>query len=198
MAPGNYRYPQVKTPFRRQVHAPSPVTKFGLFAWTREVESNRSSTTRNYKSLERNALDLPLRRYNRTDREVIDVDDDELQYVEEKESLLVDAVTDVSSFEAYRKALKSAEKRTSELKDRGFGDALRERCRGLITSLRSFLIQDEEETVVEDVRREPFQPLSKEDETAVKQALSANNVQNILVTHENSNIDVTGGKLRLS
>lgn len=87
---------------------------------------------------------MPLRRSNRADREVIDVDDDELQYVEEKEkevslvdvnlnngSLLVDAaVTDVSSFEAYRKVLKSAENRTCKLKDRGFGDALKERCRG--------------------------------------------------------------------
>lgn len=172
MAPGNYRYPQVRTPFRRQVHAPpSPVSKFGSFAWTRDVQKNRSTRevsgnglgafhARNYKSLKRNALDLPLR--YRTDRKV---DEDELQYVEEKEKevsledvnlkngslMVVDdekssfPVTDVSSFEAYRKILKSAENRTSKLKDRGFGDALKERCRGLIRSLRSFfIIQDEE------------------------------------------------------
>ncbi|KAF8077457.1 hypothetical protein N665_1035s0018 [Sinapis alba] len=208
MAPGKTRYPQVKTPLRRQVHAPSPVSKFGLFTWTREVDRNRS--TRNYnKSLKRNALDLPLR--YRTDREV---DDDELENMgmvenvamdvdkaeeNEKEVSLDDVnlkssfpVTDVFSFEAYRKVLKSAENRTCKLKDRGFGDVLKERCRGLIRSLRSFFIQDDEEQPVED---EPFRPLSKEDETAVKQAFSAN-VQNILVTHENSNIDITGETLR--
>ncbi|KAG2272685.1 hypothetical protein Bca4012_085749 [Brassica carinata] len=220
MAPGNYRYPQVKTPFRRQVHAPpSPVSKFGSFAWTRDVQKNRSTRevsgnglgafhARNYKSLKRNALDLPLR--YRTGREV---DKDELQYVEEKEKevsleyvnlkngsfvMVGDEkssfpVTDVSSFEAYRKVLKSAENRTCKLKDRGFGDALKERCRGLIRSLRSYFIQDEEP--VEDAQREPFRLLSKEDETAVKQAFSAN-AQDILVTHENSSIDITGEKLR--
>ncbi|KAF8085167.1 hypothetical protein N665_0678s0022 [Sinapis alba] len=207
MAPGNYRYPQVKTPLRRQVHAPSPVSKFGLFTWRREVERNHS--TRNYnKSLKRNALDLPLR--YRTNREVDDDDVEDMGMVEnvamdvdkaeenEKEVSLDDVnlessfpVTDVSSFEAYRKVLKSAENRTFKLKDRGFGNVLKERCRGLIRSLRSFFIQDDEEPV-ED---EPFRPLSKEDETAVKQAFSAN-VQNILVTHENSNIDITGETLR--
>ncbi|KAF8085166.1 hypothetical protein N665_0678s0022 [Sinapis alba] len=205
MAPGNYRYPQVKTPLRRQVHAPSPVSKFGLFTWRREVERNHS--TRNYnKSLKRNALDLPLR--YRTNREVDDDDVEDMGMVEnvamdvdkaeenEKEVSLDDVnlessfpVTDVSSFEAYRKVLKSAENRTFKLKDRGFGNVLKERCRGLIRSLRSFFIQDDEEP------DEPFRPLSKEDETAVKQAFSAN-VQNILVTHENSNIDITGETLR--
>ncbi|KAJ0234127.1 Ubiquitin-like-specific protease 1A [Hirschfeldia incana] len=192
MAPGNYRYPQVKTPLRRQVHAPSPVSKFGFFDSTREIERS-SRSTRNYRSLKRNALDLPLR-------------NDELDYVEKEVSLgdvklkngslvMVDAVTDVSSYEAYRKVIKSAENRACKLKDRGFGGALKERCRGLIRSLRSFLIQDEEEEPVEDERREPFRPLSKEDEIAVKQAFSAN-VRNILVTHENSNIDITGATLR--
>ena len=41
-------------------------------------------------------------------------------------------VTDICSFEAYRKTFKSAENRSSKLKARGFGDALKERCRGLL------------------------------------------------------------------
>lgn len=53
-------------------------------------------------------------------------------------------VRDVWGFEAYRKVLKSAENRTSKLKDRGFGDALKERCRALLRGLCSFLKQDEE------------------------------------------------------
>ncbi|KAG2318178.1 hypothetical protein Bca4012_040311 [Brassica carinata] len=257
MAPGNHhhRYPQVKSPLRRQLHAPSPVRKFGLSALTkrnRQVSGNvvgASSLTSDCNSSERNTLDSGLQHY-RTDIEVIDVDhddDDEVEYVEvisddddeveivenvvamqesedkveivenvvameesEKEESLDDVnlkngsfmvvddsrddpVTDVCSFEAYRKALESAENRTSKLKARGFGDVLRERCRGLLRSLRSFFRQDEEPLV--DVRGEPFQSLSKEDVTAVKKAFSAN-VQNILVTHEKSNIDISVEKLR--
>lgn len=192
--PGNHhRYPELKSPLRRQVHAPSPVRKFGFSAFTRqnrnavEQVSGNALLKGNCNSLERNTLDLRLQ--CRMDREVIDVDDDEeVDYVEvisdddevenvvamEEESekevsldgfsvengslMVVDddddpqadkkslnrPVTDVCSFEAYRKALKSAENRTSKLKARGFGDFLRERCRGLLRSLRSFFRQDEE------------------------------------------------------
>ncbi|KAL0838193.1 hypothetical protein Bca101_090083 [Brassica carinata] len=225
--PGNHHryYPEVKSPLRRQVHAPSPVRKFGLSCPRQVVSGNAVGVllTSDCNSLERKKLDLPLD--YRT--EVIDVDevdyvevisdDDEVEIVEnevesEKEVSLDDvnpkngsfmvvdeeAVTDdVCSFEAYRKALKSAENRTSKLKARGFGDFLRERCRGLLRSLRSFFRQDEEP--VQDVRSEPFQPLSKEELTAVKDAFSANfqfGLLNILVTHENSNIDITVEKLR--
>ncbi|XP_013619673.1 PREDICTED: ubiquitin-like-specific protease 1A isoform X2 [Brassica oleracea var. oleracea] len=225
--PGNHHryYPEVKSPLRRQVHAPSPVRKFGLSCPRQVVSGNAVGVllTSDCNSLERKKLDLPLD-YYRT--EVVDVDDydDEVDYVEvisdddevenavdmEEESekevsldevnpkngsfMVVDeeAVTDdVCSFEAYRKALKSAENRTSKLKARGFGGFLRERCRGLLRSLRSFFRQDEEP----DVRSEPFEPLSKEELTAVKDAFSAN-FHNILVSHENSNIDITVEKLR--
>ncbi|KAJ4867631.1 Ubiquitin-like-specific protease 1A [Raphanus sativus] len=218
MAPGNhhrYYYPEVKSPLPRQLHAPSPVRKFGLSALPKQSRS----------SLERKTLDLPPLAYT----EVIDVDevdyvevisssdDDEVEIVENLESsekeesslddanpkngsftMAVDdsqaeAVTDVCSFEAYRKTLKSAENRTSKLKARGFGDVLRERCRGLLRTLRSLFRQDQEEPL--DVRGEPFRSLSEEDLTAVKQAFSAN-VQNILVTHESSNIDISVEKLR--
>ncbi|KAG5416281.1 hypothetical protein IGI04_003848 [Brassica rapa subsp. trilocularis] len=245
--PGNHhRYPELKSPLRRQVHAPSPVRKFGFSAFTSQNRnavgqvSGNALLKGNCNSLERNTLDLRLQ--CRMDREVIDVDDDdeEVDYVEvisdddeveivenvvamEEESekevsldglnvengslMVVDddddpqadkkslnrPVTDVCSFEAYRKALKSAENRTSKLKARGFGDFLRERCRGLLRSLRSFFIPEQEP--VEDGRSEPFEPLSKEELTAVKDAFSAN-VHNILVSHENSNIDITVEKLR--
>ncbi|CAH2054740.1 unnamed protein product [Thlaspi arvense] len=256
MAPGNYRYPEVKTPLPRQVHAPSPVRRFGLSSCTRQIRRNRSPRprqdsgnalgdfiSRNHNSLKRDALDSPV--CYRTDREVIDVDDelsdvelisddtsteadfvqnvdmdvgdeaekenelsledDDLEYgsvmvhdeSEAYSSLVLNRsrpVTDVSGFEAYRKALKSAETRTSKLKDRGFAGFLKERCLALLRSLRSLWLQDEE--LIEYVQREPFLPLSKEDEKAVKHAFSANNIQNILVTHENSNIDITGETLR--
>ncbi|KAF8094639.1 hypothetical protein N665_0358s0021 [Sinapis alba] len=233
MAPGNHhRYPEVKSPLRRQVHAPSPVRKFGLSALTKQNRSKQEVSGKSEcNSLERNTLDLGL--HYKTDIEVIDVDDDDdvVDYVEvisdddvenvvavmdvEEESvkkevslddvtvqngsfMVVDeadpVTTDVSSFEAYRKTLKSAENRTSKLKARGFGDVLKERCRGLLRSLRSFFIQDEEP--VEDSRREPFLSLSKEDVAAVKHAFSANVLQNILVSHESSNIDITVEKLR--
>lgn len=200
MAPGNYRYPEVKSPLRRQVHAPSRMLKSGLSPMTRQIGGDRSTRqvsgnvlgaaflTRNYDMFKPNALDLPVR--YRTAIEVIDVEDEsgdvemicdegvenvamEVDEVEEKAemgnglsfeavnlkngSLMVDdgsqanyslvvnrPVTDVTSFEAYRKVLESAENRTSKLKDRGFGDNLKERCRALLRSLFSLWKKDEE------------------------------------------------------
>ncbi|XP_019092481.1 PREDICTED: ubiquitin-like-specific protease 1A [Camelina sativa] len=248
MAPGNYRYyPEVKSPLRRQVHGPSRILKSGLSPMprqigrsTRQVSGNgfgASFLTRNYDLFKSNALDLPLP--YRTDREVIDVDDEcrDLEMissdtsmesvenvameVDEKAemgngfvnlkngSLMVDdgsqanssfvlnrPVTDVTSYEAYIKVVKSAENRTSKLKARGFGDSLKERGRALLRSLfPSFSFWRQEKEPVEDIRREAFLPLSREEERAVKRAFLAND-STILVAHENSNIDITGKILR--
>jgi len=244
MAPGIYRYPEVKSSLRRQVHAPVRILNSGRDRSTRQGSGNVLGTflTRNNDMWKRNALDSSLR--YRTDREVIDVDDElgdvemisddtsregvenvamEVDEVEEKaemgnglfsevaslkngslrvgecskansSSLVVNRpVTDVTSFEAYRKVLESAVNRTSKLKDRGFVDFFKERGRALLRSLSSFWRQDEEP--VEVVQREAFVPLSREEETAVRRAFSAND-SNILVTHKNSNIDITGKILR--
>ncbi|KAL1211906.1 Ubiquitin-like-specific protease 1A [Cardamine amara subsp. amara] len=248
MAPGNYRYPEPKSPLRRQVHAPSRILKNGLSPTTRQIGRDRSTPqvsgnafgaflTCNYDILKQSTLDLSLR--YRTDKEVIDVDDElrdvemisddtsmegefvenvamEVDEEEEKENglssevfnlkngrLMVDdgsqansslvlkrPVNDVSSFEAYRKIIDSAENRISKLKDKGFGGFVIQRCRALLRSLISFFKQDEEP--VEDVQREAFLPVSREEEIAVKRSFSANNNVNILVTHEDSNIDITG------
>ncbi|CAL9219918.1 unnamed protein product [Arabidopsis halleri] len=246
MAPGLNRYPEVKSPLRRQVHAPSRILKSGRDRSTRQGFGNVLGTflTRNDDMLKRNALDLPLR--YRTDREVVDVGDElgdvemisddtsreglgnvamEVDEVEEKAemgnglfsevvsmkngSLRVDdcsqanssslvvnrPVTDVTSFEAYRKVLQSAENRTSKLKDRGFGDILKERGCALLRSLCSFSFWKQDKEPVEDVQREEFLTLSREEETAVNRAFSAND-SNILVAHENSNIEITGKILR--
>lgn len=76
------------------------------------------------------------------------MDDDDDTQANEKSSVVSNRpVTDVWSFEAYRKILKSAENRTSKLKGRGFGDVLKERCRAVLRSLRSLWQQDEEEPV---------------------------------------------------
>lgn len=195
MSPGNYRYPEVKSPLRRQVHAPS---RSDLSTMTRQMGRDRSTRqvsgnpfgafrTTNYDLLKRNALDLHERFI--TDRQVIGVDDElgdtsmegdvvenvamEVDEVEEKAemrnglysevvnmkngSLMVDddgsqanssllnrPVTDVTSFEAYRKLLESAENRTSKLKVRGCGDVLKDRVYALLRSLFSFWKQNEE------------------------------------------------------
>ncbi|XP_010486220.1 PREDICTED: ubiquitin-like-specific protease 1A isoform X2 [Camelina sativa] len=239
MAPGNYRYPEVKSPLRRQIHGPSRILKSGRDRSTRQVSGNgfgAAFLTRNYDLFKRNGLDLPLP--YRTDREVIDVDDEcrdvemissdnSMESVEnvamevdekaemgngfvnlKNRSFMVDdgsqanssfvlnlPVTDVTSYEADRKAVESAEHRISKLKARGYGDSLKERGRALLRSLFpfsfSFWKQDEEP----DVRREAFLPLSREEETVVKRAFSAYD-STILVAHENSNIDITGKILR--
>ncbi|KAH7513368.1 hypothetical protein FEM48_Zijuj12G0192700 [Ziziphus jujuba var. spinosa] len=82
---------------------------------------------------------------------------------------------------AYRKMLESVERRTSKLKQLDFDIQLNES--------RSFALFSE------DASREAFIPLTEEEEAEVERALYANR-RNVLVAHENSNIEITGEVLQ--
>ncbi|XP_010558819.1 PREDICTED: ubiquitin-like-specific protease 1A isoform X2 [Tarenaya hassleriana] len=260
MARGVSRYPGAKAPLRREVHAPSRVTKFGLSSRTsqRHRGSDSSCSTRQESGNDfgeiflRNYDDAKLKAlsalsYLRKDKDVVDVDnepdnvvviseDDEIMEIEVidngvvtvnemEENVAVEegdsamevkkmdegnvgvdspsnmwsslvlnrSMANVSSFETYRKFLGSAKNRTSRLKDLGFTYLLKERCLTLLKGLLPLWKQAEE--TVKEVPREPFTPLSKEEENVVKRALSANS-WDVLVSHKKSNIDITGQNLR--
>ncbi|GER52187.1 sentrin-specific protease [Striga asiatica] len=56
--------------------------------------------------------------------------------------------------------------------------------------------QKKEEQIKKDVAKECFVPLTEKEESEVSYALSNSNRRKILVTHQNSNIDITGEKLQ--
>ncbi|GLT79394.1 hypothetical protein SLA2020_508850 [Shorea laevis] len=90
--------------------------------------------------------------------------------------------------EAYKSLLKQAESRTARLNDLGFQIELHEKRRDGLRSLQS--LKKPEEKPVEKVPQEPFVPLTDEDLAEVQCAFSAN-PRKVLVSHQNSNIDIT-------
>ncbi|KAJ4968828.1 hypothetical protein NE237_015529 [Protea cynaroides] len=90
----------------------------------------------------------------------------------------------------YKKLLESAERRNPKLNFLGFEIKLFE-------TKWSFLFpKRQEKKPAKDVPREPFLPLTQEEEAEVSRALSASKRQKVLVTHENANIAITGEKLQ--
>ncbi|XP_024022610.1 ubiquitin-like-specific protease ESD4 [Morus notabilis] len=96
---------------------------------------------------------------------------------------------DFSSVSAYKKLLSFVDRRTSRLRQLSFDIELNEKRRFALQSLRP------KTEPVQEVPREPFIPLTEEEETEVKRAFSANR-RKVLVAHENSNIEITGQLLQ--
>ncbi|KAK6254500.1 hypothetical protein SCA6_015805 [Theobroma cacao] len=103
-------------------------------------------------------------------------------------------VADVSTLEAYRKLLESAERRTPKLKDLDFQIELNEKRRAALQALRPEQKPEEEQEEV--VPREPFTPLTEEEMAEVSHAFSTKNWKKILVSHKNSSIDIRGEVLQ--
>ncbi|KAJ7955108.1 ubiquitin-like-specific protease ESD4 [Quillaja saponaria] len=109
------------------------------------------------------------------------------------DSLSIGMEDDVFSISAYRKLLESVEKRTRTLKRLDFEINLNEERRTTLALLRPK--KEPEPIQVQDIPREPFIPLAKEDEAGVAKAFSVNR-RKVLVAHENSNIEITGELLQ--
>ncbi|KAK4380035.1 hypothetical protein RND71_001897 [Anisodus tanguticus] len=105
------------------------------------------------------------------------------------DSLSLSSKFDDSSVPMYKKLLGSAEKRDDNLKRIQFQIEYTEKLRETHQLLRP---QKKEEHVKEHVITEPFVPLAEGEEAEVSHALSNANRTKVLVTHENSKIDITG------
>lgn len=92
---------------------------------------------------------------------------------------------DISSVSAYKELLSQVQGRDSRLRRLSFDIELNEKRRSAIQSLRP------KKEPVQEVPREPFIPLTEEEEAQVKQAFSVSNRRMVLVAHENSNIEIT-------
>ncbi|KDP27803.1 hypothetical protein JCGZ_18883 [Jatropha curcas] len=123
------------------------------------------------------------------ERSVVTVDGNiGLQYASKMlDSLTLNNEVVVSSVEAYKKLLGMAERRDGRLKELDFQIELNEKKLSFYQSIRPV-----KKPEVQEIPDEPFIPLTEEEEYDIKRALSANNRRRILVTHKNSNIDITG------
>lgn len=91
--------------------------------------------------------------------------------------------------DVYKKLLKSVDSRSSKIKSLEFQIEYNEKRWEALRSLRSLRIPEEKPE--EKVPQEPFVPLTDEELAEVQQAFSANR-RKVLVTHDSSNIDITG------
>ncbi|XWS39027.1 hypothetical protein CRYUN_Cryun18bG0015000 [Craigia yunnanensis] len=103
-------------------------------------------------------------------------------------------VSDVYDLEVYKKLLKSVERRATKLKDLDFQIELNEKRIAGLQALRPEKKPEEEQEEV--IPREPFIPLAEEEMAEVSHAFSAKNWKKILVSHENSSIDIRGEVLQ--
>ncbi|KAJ0233051.1 Ubiquitin-like-specific protease ESD4 [Hirschfeldia incana] len=211
------RYPDSKAPLRREIHAPSRANL--RYGFPRPKPIDHSSLN----EAKRRAFDA-LRFFSK-DREVIDLGDEEKEAVcedssievvdcddeeeeEEKDveppssssmlysmSLVSQGKTttddDASSLEAYKKLLESAERRNPKLEALEFEILFNETK---LSQLRQSRPKPVEKPL--KVPDEPFIPLTEEEEAEVYRAFSGKNRRKVLVTHANSNIDITGEVLQ--
>ncbi|KAF2289171.1 hypothetical protein GH714_029221 [Hevea brasiliensis] len=106
------------------------------------------------------------------------------------DSLVLNGEVDISSVDVYKKLLESAERRNGRLKALDSEIELHRKKLSFYQSIRP--VKKPEEKAVEEIPLEPFIPLTKEEESLIKRAFSPINRQKVLVTHKNSNIDITG------
>ncbi|KAM5568968.1 ubiquitin-like-specific protease ESD4 [Rosa sericea] len=92
---------------------------------------------------------------------------------------------------SYKKLIEELDRKTTpKLKQLGFEIQVNENKRALFESLRP------KKKPVEEAPREPFIPLKEEEKAVVERAFSHANRRKVLVTHENSNIQITGELLQ--
>ncbi|KAL2470357.1 Ubiquitin-like-specific protease ESD4 [Abeliophyllum distichum] len=103
--------------------------------------------------------------------------------------MLLDQEPDLSGVPVHRKLYDSAKKRNDRLGNLSFAIELQEK---LFQRLQLFRPQKKVEEAKKDVPKECFMPLTVEEEAQVTWALSDSNRRRILVSHKNSNIDITG------
>ncbi|KAL0367718.1 UNVERIFIED_CONTAM: Ubiquitin-like-specific protease ESD4, partial [Sesamum radiatum] len=107
--------------------------------------------------------------------------------------MLLDEEPNALRVPVHKKLYDSAKGRDGKIQSLDLEIEYNEKCRQRLQLLRS---QKKREQIRKDVVEECFLPLTEEEEALVAHALSKSNRRKVLVSHENSNIDITGGKLQ--
>ncbi|KAG2263830.1 hypothetical protein Bca52824_070909 [Brassica carinata] len=217
------RYPDAKAPLRREIHAPSRASlRYGLPKPKPKPKPNdysfddakrRAFDALSFFTKDEEVIDLgdeeeePKIEIGKeavsedSSVEVVDCDIDEKEeIVEPPSSSMLDSLSLVrreatdaaSSLEAYKKLLQSAERRNSKLEALGFEILFNEKRLSQLRQSRPKPV----EKPLKKVPDEPFIPLTKEEKAEVYNAFSGKNRRKVLVTHANSNIDITGQVLQ--
>ncbi|KAJ4881171.1 Ubiquitin-like-specific protease ESD4 [Raphanus sativus] len=161
------RYPHAKAPLRRQIHAPSRPNL--IYAKAKKPNSDCCDNGK-----------LFTREYDHAKRTALDA-------CREEETTAEDA----SSLQAYKKLMQSAERRNSKLEALLFEVLFHEKRLSQLRNPRPKHVKKPLK-----VPHEPFIPLTEEEEAEVYRAFSGRNRRKVLVTHESSNIDITGEVLQ--
>ncbi|KAF3591089.1 hypothetical protein DY000_02026614 [Brassica cretica] len=220
------RYPDAKAPLRREIHAPSRASlRYGLPKpkpndYSFDDAKRRAFDALRFFTKDEEVIDLGDEEEEEEPEieieieigkeavsedssvEVVDCDIDEKEeIVEPPSSSMLDSLSLVrreatdaaSSLEAYKKLLQSAERRNSKLEALGFEILFNEKR---LSQLRQSRPKPVEKPLKVKVPDEPFIPLTKEEKAEVYNAFSGKNRRKVLVTHANSNIDITGQVLQ--
>ncbi|KAK7303786.1 hypothetical protein RJT34_14703 [Clitoria ternatea] len=219
------RYPEAKPPLAREVHAPCRPQKFEL-SRTESRRDMGNALFGNCEKAKRSALaKCRSGLWPKGKEVVIDLEDEreepgfvsyEDSSVEEDEKVRVfqqqststatlgseltngdlkvvsggkEFASDISSVDAYKKLLLAVGRRSDTIQRIHFEIELNEKRRDTYNLLRS------KKELVEEVPREPFVSLTDEEEDEVARAFSAS-WKRILVSHKNSNIDISGEKFQ--
>ncbi|KAF9673289.1 hypothetical protein SADUNF_Sadunf10G0008700 [Salix dunnii] len=105
-------------------------------------------------------------------------------------SLSLSNEVEVLGVESYKKLLENTEMRSRRLRSLEFEIEYNEKRWDSLKALRPL-----KKEPLEEIPSEPFIPLTPEEETEVKQAFLPNNRRRVLVSHNNSSIDITGQTL---
>ncbi|XP_020548732.1 ubiquitin-like-specific protease ESD4 isoform X1 [Sesamum indicum] len=107
--------------------------------------------------------------------------------------ILLDEEPNALHVPVHKKLYDSAKGRDGKIKSLELEIEYNEKHRQRFQLLRS---QEKREQIRKDVVEECFVPLTEEEEALVAHALSSSNRRKVLVSHENSNIDITGENLQ--
>ncbi|GFZ21799.1 cysteine proteinases superfamily protein [Actinidia rufa] len=107
----------------------------------------------------------------------------------------LDGELDILGMSIHKKLQQTADNRNPKLSSLSFQIELMEKRLFEFQLLRP-VKKPVDEDVLKDLLREPFVPLTKEESAEVSLALSNSSRRKVLVTHENSNIQITGEVLQ--
>ncbi|KAL0457411.1 UNVERIFIED_CONTAM: Ubiquitin-like-specific protease ESD4 [Sesamum latifolium] len=208
------QYPARKSGFTREVHAPVRNSRFGLFSSAKNTESTASSKESPSDNMGRFSFFHLSRYYNETrdkafrslrytsigkqkEKEVIEVDSEDENRDDVDDDSSIEEV-EIANFEQSKlkgeKGVESSLELNIKLGEKGLGSL----DSSVITDVSNATakVDDVEKMEIiqldQNVSEECFVPLTDEEESEISRALSNSNRRKVLVTHENSNIDITG------
>ncbi|KAL3634582.1 hypothetical protein CASFOL_021636 [Castilleja foliolosa] len=128
-------------------------------------------------------------------RNELDTEENKLKMVEKEYRFLDSDVINVNALgvSAHKKLYDLANKRDEKLNSLGLEIGYTEQC---LKRLHLTRPQKKDEQLKKDVVDECFVPLTQEEEALVARALNNSNRRKVLVSHDNSNIDISGENLQ--